>query len=51
MPRADKVTYHKAHPQVNLNLDFNGDSGGIIVVGGTAAVVATDIDSCTDEPY
>ncbi|WP_421841820.1 TIGR03667 family PPOX class F420-dependent oxidoreductase [Mycobacterium sp.] len=50
-PQAAKVAHIKAHPQVSLNLDSDGDSGGIVVVGGTAAVVATDVDCREDEPY
>jgi PPOX class probable F420-dependent enzyme len=50
IPRAGKVAHIKAHPQASLNLDSNGDGGGIIV-GGTAAVVATDVDCRKDEPY
>ena len=37
-PSAAKVRHIKAHPQVSLNLDSDGNGGGIIVVGGTAAV-------------
>jgi PPOX class probable F420-dependent enzyme len=51
MPRAAKVAHIKAHPEVSLNLDSDGNGGGIIVVGGTAAVDATDVDCRDDEPY
>jgi PPOX class probable F420-dependent enzyme len=51
MPQAAKVAHITAHPQVSLNLDSDGDGGGIIVVGGVAMVDATDIDCRTDEPY
>jgi PPOX class probable F420-dependent enzyme len=51
MPQAAKVAHVKAHPQVSLNLDSDGNGGGIIVVGGTAAVDATDVDCRDDEPY
>ncbi len=51
MPSAAKVAHVKARPQVSLNLDSDGNGGGIIVVGGTAAVDATDVDCRTDEPY
>lgn len=51
MPGAAKVAHIKAHPEVSLNLDSDGNGGGIIVVGGTAAVVATDVDCRDDEPY
>lgn len=40
MPQAAKVAHITAHPQVSLNLDSDGNGAGIIVVGGTAAVVA-----------
>jgi PPOX class probable F420-dependent enzyme len=51
MPQAAKVAHVKAHPQVSLNLDSDGNGGGIIVVGGTAAVDATDVDCREDGPY
>ncbi|OBG28658.1 TIGR03667 family PPOX class F420-dependent oxidoreductase [Mycobacterium sp. 852002-51057_SCH5723018] len=50
-PGAAKVAHIRARPQVSLNLDSNGNGGGIIVVGGTAAVDATDVDCRDDEPY
>lgn len=51
MPSAAKVAHIKARPQVSLNLDSDGNGGGIIVVGGTAAIDATDVDCRADEPY
>ncbi len=51
MPSAAKVAHIKARPQVSMNLDSDGNGGGIIVVGGTAVVDATDVDCRTDEPY
>lgn len=51
MPQAAKVAHTTAHPQVSLNLDSDGNGAGIIVVGGTAAVVATDVDCRDDAPY
>ncbi|OSC43015.1 TIGR03667 family PPOX class F420-dependent oxidoreductase [Mycobacterium decipiens] len=51
MPRAAKVAHILAHPQVSLNLDSDGNGGGIVVVGGAAAVDATDVDCRQDEPY
>jgi PPOX class probable F420-dependent enzyme len=50
-PTAAKVAHIKAHPQVSLNLDSDGNGGGIIVIGGTAAVDATGVDCRDDEPY
>ncbi len=51
MPQSAKVGHIKAHPQVSLNLDSNGNGGGIIVVGGIATVDATDVDCRDDGPY
>jgi PPOX class probable F420-dependent enzyme len=51
MPNAAKVSHVKAHPQVSLNLDSDGNGSGIIVLGGTAEVVATDVDCRDNEPY
>jgi PPOX class probable F420-dependent enzyme len=51
MPQAAKVAHIKARPAVSLNLDSNGNGGGIIVIGGTAAVDATDVDCREDAPY
>lgn len=50
-PQAAKVAHIRAHPQVSLNLDSDGNGGGIIVVGGTATVDATGVDCREDEPY
>ncbi|MEB3983065.1 TIGR03667 family PPOX class F420-dependent oxidoreductase [Mycobacterium sp. 663a-19] len=51
MPRAGKVAHIKSQPKVSLNLDSDGNGGGIIVVGGVATVDATDVDCRDDEPY
>jgi len=51
MPTAAKVAHLKAHPEVSLNLDSDGNGGGIIVVGGVATVDATDVDCRDDAPY
>jgi PPOX class probable F420-dependent enzyme len=51
MPKAAKVAHIKAHPEVSLNLDSDGNGGGIIVVGGTVTVDATDADCRDDAPY
>ena len=51
MPQAAKVAHIKAHPQVSLNLDSDGDGGGVIVVGGIATIDATDVDGREDGPY
>ena len=36
---------------MSLNLDSDGNGGGIIVVGGEAMVDAEDVDCREDEPY
>ena len=51
MPQAAKVAHIKSHPMVSLNLDSNGNGGGIIVVGGVATVDATDVDCRDDERF
>jgi len=51
MPQAAKVAHIRARPQVSLNLDSDGNGGGIIVVGGIATVDATGVDCRADEPY
>ncbi len=50
-PDAAKVAHIGRHPQVSLNLDSDGNGGGIIVIGGTATVDAEGADPRTDEPY
>ena len=50
-PGAAKVRHIRAHPQVSLNLDSDGNGGGIIVVGGTAAVDSEEADPRDDGPY
>ena len=40
MPNAAKVRHITNHPRVSLNLDSDGNGGGIIVVGGEARVDA-----------
>ncbi len=51
VPDAAKVRHVERHPQVSLNVDSDGNGSGIIVIGGTATVDATDVDCRTDEPY
>ena len=36
---------------MSLNLDSDGDGGGVIVIGGTATIDATDVDWRDDQPY
>jgi PPOX class probable F420-dependent enzyme len=50
-PSAAKVRHIRAHPRVSLNLDSDRNGGGIIVVGGTAAVDSEDADLRDDAPY
>jgi PPOX class probable F420-dependent enzyme len=51
MPTAAKVGHIERHPQVSVNLDSDGDGGGIVVIGGTARIDATGADCRDDEPY
>lgn len=51
MPNAAKVRHITNHPRVSLNLDSDGNGGGIIAVGGEARVDATDVDPREDGPY
>ncbi|HZQ31918.1 MAG TPA: TIGR03667 family PPOX class F420-dependent oxidoreductase [Mycobacterium sp.] len=51
MPNAAKVAQIKARPRVSLNLDSDGNGGGIIVVGGDARVDAVDVDPREDQQY
>jgi PPOX class probable F420-dependent enzyme len=51
MPNAAKVAHIKARSRVSLNLDSNGQGGGIVVIGGEARVDAVDADPIADEQY
>ena len=51
MPGPAKVRHITNHRQVSLNLDSDGNGGGIIVVGGEATIDATDSDPREDGPY
>jgi PPOX class probable F420-dependent enzyme len=51
MPNAAKVRHIKNHPRVSLNLDSDGNGGGIIVVGGEAMVDTAGCDPREDDPY
>jgi len=50
-PDGAKVRHIRAHPQVSLNLDSDGNGAGIIVIGGTATVDAEGADPREDGPY
>ncbi len=45
------VGHVKRHPQVSLNLDSDGNGGGIIAIGGAATVDAKGADCRDDAPY
>jgi PPOX class probable F420-dependent enzyme len=49
MPNAAKIRHINAHPRVSLNLDTDGQGGGIIVIGGDAVVDAVGVDPREDE--
>nr|WP_090279505.1 TIGR03667 family PPOX class F420-dependent oxidoreductase [Mycolicibacterium komanii]CRL75431.1 PPOX class F420-dependent protein [Mycolicibacterium komanii] len=50
-PSAAKVRHIRAHPRVSLNLDSDGNGGGVIAVGGTATVDAEDANPLQDDRY
>lgn len=50
-PAAAKVAHVRRHPQVSLNLDSDGNGGGIIVIGGEATIDAEGVDCRDDQPY
>jgi PPOX class probable F420-dependent enzyme len=50
-PDAAKLAQIKGHPLVSLNLDSNGNGGGVVGVGGRARIDATDVDPHDDGPY
>lgn len=50
-PTAAKVAHVGRHPRVSLNLDSDGQGGGVIVVGGEAVVDAEGVDCRQDSPY
>jgi PPOX class probable F420-dependent enzyme len=50
-PTAAKVRHAKAHPLVSLNLDSDGNGGGIVVIGGEVTIDAEGADCRADEPY
>lgn len=50
-PGAAKVRHIHNHPQVSLNLDSDGNGGGIIVIGGPARVDAEGADPREDASY
>ena len=51
MPDAAKVRHIKSHRRVSLNLDSDGNGGGVIAVGGEARVDAEGVDSLQDTSY
>lgn len=51
MPSAAKVNHIKRHAQVSLNLDSDGNGGGIVVIGGTATIAAEGVDCREDTEY
>jgi PPOX class probable F420-dependent enzyme len=50
-PSAAKVRHATNHPLVSLNLDSDGQGGGIIAIGGTATIDAEGVDCRNDAPY
>jgi PPOX class probable F420-dependent enzyme len=50
-PNAAKLAHVKERPLVSLNLDSNGNGGGVVGIGGTATIDAVDVDPREDGPY
>ncbi|MCX2932506.1 TIGR03667 family PPOX class F420-dependent oxidoreductase [Mycobacterium sp. CVI_P3] len=50
-PNTAKVRHIRAHPRVSLNLDSDGNGGGIIVIGGPAIVDNEDADPRDDAAF
>ncbi len=50
-PNTAKVRHIRGNPRVSLNLDSDGNGGGIVVVGGSARIDAEGADCRDDEPY
>ena len=51
MPDAAKVAHVRRQPLVSLNVDSDGNGGGIVVIGGEASVDAEGVDCREDAPY
>ena len=45
------MAHIERHPQVSVNLDSDGNGGGVVVIGGVATVDATGVDCRDDGPY
>jgi PPOX class probable F420-dependent enzyme len=50
-PHASRVTHVFQHPEVSLNLESDGFSSGIVIVGGKAAVTAEGVDPRDDSGF
>lgn len=50
-PTAAKVAHIARQPLISLHLDSDANGGGIVVVGGHAALDAEAVDCRDDEPY
>jgi PPOX class probable F420-dependent enzyme len=50
-PTAAKVRHVGNHPLVSLNLDSDGNGGGIVAIGGAATIDAQGVDCRDDPPY
>jgi PPOX class probable F420-dependent enzyme len=50
-PNAAKVRHLRERPRVSLNLDSDGNGGGVVAIGGTARIDATDVDCRQDDRY
>ena len=50
-PHARRVTHVFQHPEVSLHLESDGFGGGIVIIGGKAAVTAEGVDPRDDNEF
>lgn len=50
-PRAARITHIFEHPQVSLHLESDGIGSGLIIAGGSAAVIAERVDPRDDREF
>ncbi|MCI4675087.1 TIGR03667 family PPOX class F420-dependent oxidoreductase [Candidatus Mycolicibacterium alkanivorans] len=50
-PHASRVTHVFQHPEVSVHLESDGFGGGIVIIGGKAAVTAENVDPRDDNGF
>ncbi|GFG51895.1 TIGR03667 family PPOX class F420-dependent oxidoreductase [Mycolicibacterium agri] len=51
MPNAAKIRHIDNHPHVSLNLDSDGNGGGVVAIGGSAVVDEVGVDPREDAAF